>query len=68
MTITINGTLTEQRERLTLADILVQNGITADLKGVAVALNDEVVMKSKWTHVVLQDGDRIEIVRATQGG
>ncbi|MBI9114120.1 sulfur carrier protein ThiS [Sanguibacter suaedae] len=36
--------------------------------GVAVAVNDRVVPRSRWrsTHVVL--GDRVEIVTAVQGG
>lgn len=36
--------------------------------GVAVAVNDRVVPRSRWrsTHVVL--GDRVEIVSAVQGG
>jgi|YNPMSStandDraft_2_1061718.scaffolds.fasta_scaffold05149_4 sulfur carrier protein len=68
MTITINGKIFEIAPHLSLAQLLKQHGITADQKGIAVALNDEVVMKSQWGKIIVQEGDRLEIVRATQGG
>lgn len=37
-------------------------------KGVAVAVNDTVVTKDKWSEYQLNEKDRIEIIRATQGG
>ena len=37
-------------------------------KGYAIALNGAVVRKDAWPSTVLSDGDRIEIVRAIQGG
>ncbi|WP_372638860.1 sulfur carrier protein ThiS [Fodinibius sp.] len=37
-------------------------------KGVAVAVNDAVVTKDKWSDYQLSEEDRIEIIRATQGG
>ncbi|MER3396498.1 MAG: thiamine biosynthesis protein ThiS [Acidimicrobiia bacterium] len=36
--------------------------------GVAVAVNSEVVPRSKWADVALRAGDRIEILGASQGG
>ncbi|MFN3562644.1 MAG: sulfur carrier protein ThiS [Chloroherpetonaceae bacterium] len=66
--ILINGKLIELPHALTLAELLKQNGISANDKGIAVAYNDEVVMKSHWEKLRVQDGDRLEIVRATQGG
>ncbi|MGQ9806758.1 MAG: sulfur carrier protein ThiS [Chlorobiales bacterium] len=68
MTVIINGKPTELPYALTLAELLIQNGITPDLKGVAVAYNGEVVLKSQWNKLRVQEGDRLEIVRATQGG
>lgn len=38
------------------------------VKGVAVAVNDEVVRRQRWADTILQEGDRVEIVTATQGG
>jgi sulfur carrier protein len=37
-------------------------------KGYAIALNGGVIRKDAWSRTVLADGDRIEIVRAIQGG
>lgn len=36
--------------------------------GVAAAVNDRVVPRSRWASVRLQEDDRIEIVSAVQGG
>ena len=37
-------------------------------KGVAVAVNDEVVSRSRWTTTRLAEDDRVEILTAKQGG
>ncbi len=66
--IILNGKPTALPYALTLAELLIQNGVTSEQKGVAVAYNDEVVMKSQWDKLKVQEGDRLEIVRATQGG
>jgi sulfur carrier protein len=36
--------------------------------GYAIALNGKVVRKDKWQDSTLADGDRVEIIRAMQGG
>ena len=51
-----------------LADILRELGYTADRKGVAIAINDEVVPRSQWPVRVLVEGERILVIQATQGG
>jgi sulfur carrier protein len=42
--------------------------VTTATKGVAVAVNDEIVPRAAWSHHEIADGDRIEIVTAKQGG
>ena len=37
-------------------------------KGYAIALNGALIRKDKWQTTTLSDGDRVEIVRAMQGG
>jgi sulfur carrier protein len=37
-------------------------------KGFAIALNGAVVRRDAWASTALNDGDRIEIIRAMQGG
>jgi sulfur carrier protein len=54
------------RERMTVAAMLEHDAI--DPRGIAVAVNDRVIRKSIWQEHELQDGDRVEIVRAVQGG
>ena len=37
-------------------------------KGYAIALNGALVRKDKWPSTTVAEGDRVEIVRAMQGG
>lgn len=37
-------------------------------KGFAIALNGAVVRRDAWATTPLNDGDRVEIIRAMQGG
>jgi sulfur carrier protein len=37
-------------------------------RGIAVAVNGEVVPRSDWPGTTLADGDRVEVLSATQGG
>lgn len=50
-----------------LAIALDQNGIQ-NQKGIAVAVNNVVVPKSEWQNKILNENDKITIIRATQGG
>jgi sulfur carrier protein len=36
--------------------------------GIAAALNEAVVPRSRWAATLLRDGDRVEILTAVQGG
>lgn len=37
-------------------------------KGIAVAVNQAVVPRSEWDNHVVQAGDKVWVIRATQGG
>ena len=37
-------------------------------KGVAIAVNDVVISKSKWKEYSFTTNDRVTVIRATQGG
>jgi sulfur carrier protein len=70
MIVTVNGEH-RQTASVTVADLWCEE--TADLnlespKGYAIALNGALVRRDKWQSTALADGDRIEIVRAMQGG
>jgi len=40
----------------------------ANIKGIALAVNDKVIPKSEWEKFCLQSGDRILAIGAVQGG
>ncbi|MFQ5572010.1 MAG: sulfur carrier protein ThiS [Rhodothermales bacterium] len=53
----------------TLAELLRAVDIDpVHAQGIAVAVNDTIVRRQAWPEVTLQEGDRIEIVNASQGG
>jgi sulfur carrier protein len=37
-------------------------------KGIAVAVNNEVISKAAWEKYQLKENDKVTIIRATQGG
>jgi sulfur carrier protein len=37
-------------------------------KGIAIAVNDEVVPKAEWNSRILLANDKITVIKATQGG
>ncbi len=57
--------LLEADSSLTIA--LEQNGIQSQ-KGIAVAVNNTVVPKTEWQNKILNENDKITIIKATQGG
>jgi sulfur carrier protein len=67
MTIRVNGEPRSVDRALRIAE-LVRSMVADDPEGVAVAVNGEIVTRSRWHEREVRDGDDIEIVRATQGG
>ncbi len=63
----IGGELRELQARY-VSDLGTALGLSPDGKGIAIAVNDTVVSRSRWQEHELRDGDHIEIVRAVQGG
>ena len=53
--------------RATLFDLMRELGLS-DRKGVAAAVNIEVVTRPVWDSLELAEGDRVLVIRATQGG
>lgn len=68
MEITLNGEKKTIENAASLADVMASLGFAPDARGVAAAINDAVVPRSEWKATPVQEGDRIEIVRAVQGG
>ncbi|MHA4813416.1 sulfur carrier protein ThiS [Streptomyces aculeolatus] len=65
-TVTVNGAPRRIDAGLTL-DALVTT-VTAAPRGVAAAVNEDVVPRGSWPTTTLGDGDRVEILTAVQGG
>ncbi|MBQ6474458.1 MAG: sulfur carrier protein ThiS [Victivallales bacterium] len=63
--VTINGEQVSAAGR-TIAEYLAEKGFPQT--GIAVALNDTVVPKSKHGETFMKDGDWVEIVHCVQGG
>jgi sulfur carrier protein len=64
--VTLNGESRELPDGTTVAEVLMLIG--RGPRGVAVALNEEVVPRGEWSGTRLVDGDRVEILAAAQGG
>jgi sulfur carrier protein len=66
--ISLNGQYSELRPGETVAVVLGQLGLSLDARGVAVAVDGEVVPRAGWESFVLSDGARVEVLTAMQGG
>jgi sulfur carrier protein len=66
MIIILNGIKTSVADNITVAQLLIANNIPT--AGTAVACNDKVVKKSTHETTILNEGDRVEIIRAVAGG
>ncbi len=71
MTVTVNGevrALAQGEAVLDLVHLAAGAGRVHDIAGIAVAVNDEVVPRSRWASRTLSDGDRVEVLGAMAGG
>jgi sulfur carrier protein len=67
MRVTVNGEIREVPEGQTVQGLLDEAGFQ-DGRGVAVAVGGEVVPRSDWESTPLKEDQKIEILRAIQGG
>jgi sulfur carrier protein len=66
--VTVNGEPRELGESARVSDAVVAVGAEADGRGLAVAVDGEVVPRGAWDGFELRDGQRVEVLRAVQGG
>ncbi len=66
MRVTVNGDPIDIDDATTVAALVDQ--LAGDRRGVAIAVNEEVAPRSTWAAAVLTVGDRVEVLRAAQGG
>lgn len=70
MQLTVNGELKDFGGHVLddlFAEVMQEREIDAT-RGFAIALNGKVVRRPLWQETELQDGDRVEIIRAMAGG
>lgn len=67
LTILINDQPRRLDGAAVVADIATELGLV-ERKGVAIAVNGAVVPRATWPSHALSDGDRLLVIRATQGG
>jgi sulfur carrier protein len=68
MKVTLNGAETELAEGATIAAALDVLDLPGAGRGVAVAVDTEVVPRGEWPEHELHDGAKVEVLRAIQGG
>ncbi|HEX4719520.1 MAG TPA: sulfur carrier protein ThiS [Thermoleophilaceae bacterium] len=68
MTIWVNGEARELTVGATVVDAIEASGASADGRGIAAAVDGEVVPQDQWGDTTLGDGQRVEVVQAVQGG
>ena len=68
MKVVLNGERTELRDGATVEAALESLDLPGAGRGVAVAVDAEVVPRGQWADTELHEGARVEILRAIQGG
>ena len=68
MKIVLNGKDRDVPDGLMLRELLVECGLDPSQKGVAVAINAEIVTRGAWASTRVEAGNRIDIIHAVQGG
>jgi sulfur carrier protein len=66
--VTLNGERRELGDRATIEAAVHAAGAPDDGRGVAVALDGEVVPRGEWATTEVRDGQEVEVLRAVQGG
>jgi sulfur carrier protein len=68
MKVVLNGSETELADGATVEAALESLDLPAAGRGVAVAVDAEVVPRGEWAGTELYEGARVEVLRAIQGG
>jgi sulfur carrier protein len=68
MKVLLNGSEAELADGATVAAALDSLDLPGAGRGVAVAVDAEVVPRGEWAATELYDGARVEVLRAIQGG
>jgi sulfur carrier protein len=66
--ILLNGERADVRAGETVTQVLEGMGLERDARGVAVALDGEVIPRADWPSRAVGEGARVEVLTAMQGG
>ncbi len=68
MRVVLNGEARELADGATVLDAIGASGAPGDGRGVAVAVDGEIVPRGEWEGTALADGQKVEVLQAVQGG
>ncbi len=68
MRVVLNGDELQLDDGATVRSVIDALALPAEGRGVAVAVDAEVVPRGQWESTILQEGARVEVLRAIQGG
>lgn len=68
MNVVLNGEPRELPDGCSVSSAVEASGAEPGGRGVAVAIDGEVLPRGRWDAVELQPGQRVEVLQAVQGG
>ncbi len=68
MVIYVNDEKRTVEDSLVLSNLFQEIGINSKSKGLAIAINEQIVMQKKWSSTILSENDKVLIISATKGG
>jgi sulfur carrier protein len=68
MNVTVNGRPREVGAGATVASVVEMLDVSPGARGVAVAVDGEVVSRGRWAETELREGSLVEVVAAIGGG
>jgi thiazole synthase len=68
MNVQLNGDTVALPEGASVGEAIEASGAVAEQRGVAVAVDGEVVPRSEWDRTRLREGQKVEVLAAIQGG
>ena len=66
--ISLNGQDSDVRAGESVAEVLGRLDVPSEARGVAVAVDGEVVPRAQWESFLLREHARVEVLTAMQGG
>ncbi len=67
MNIFVNDKAQEVNTQANIGDLLTSLNL-ASQKGIAIAINNNVIPRTEWNTHTLREEDKVMLIRATQGG